>query len=84
MAMDVTFQLLRSVLSSTATLDLFKSIATSRIAEKSTLKAANADVDHELDALKEADLIDTAPNGEKYFVTAKGLKVARDLEKIPA
>jgi len=47
------------------------------------LKAANPEAHQELDALEKADLIGAAPNSGKYYVTAKGLKVARDLEKLP-
>ena len=78
----VTGTLLGSVLSSDAARGLFTLIANSRIAEKSALKASNPNPDAELAALVAADLISSAPNGEKYYVTAKGLKVARDLEKI--
>jgi hypothetical protein len=37
----------------------------------------------ELAALAKADLIGSAPDGAKYYVTAKGRKVARGLEKLP-
>jgi hypothetical protein len=40
--------------------------------------------DRELEALEKADLIGSAASRTKYYLTAKGLKVARDLEKIPA
>ena len=79
----VTVTLLQSVLSSSAVRNLFTTIANSRIAEAAPLKAANPDADQELDALEKADLIGSAPDGAKYYVTAKGLKVARDLEKLP-
>jgi hypothetical protein len=78
-----TLTLLTSVLSSTTVRKLFTTIANSRIAEKSLLKQANPEPDQALDALKEADLIGSGSDGEKYYVTAKGLKVARDLEQIP-
>jgi predicted transcriptional regulator len=84
MAIDtVTATLLGSVLSSSITRNLFTTIAKSRIAEVAPLKAANPEAHQELDALEKADLIGAAPNSGKYYVTAKGLKVARDLEKLP-
>jgi len=84
MAIDtITATLLGSVLGSSVTRDLFTTIAKRRIAETAPLMAANPDADHGLEALKNADLIDASPNGAKYYVTAKGLKVARDLEKLP-
>jgi hypothetical protein len=79
----VTGTLLGSVLSSAATRSLFKVIADKRIAEKAALMAINSNPEADLAALVGADLIGSAPSGEKYYVTAKGLKVARDLEKIP-
>jgi hypothetical protein len=84
MAIDtVTVALLGSVLGSSVTRDLFKTIASRRIAETAPLKASTPDADQELEALEKADLISPAPSGGKYYVTAKGLKVARDLEKLP-
>jgi hypothetical protein len=84
MAIDaVTVTLLGSVLGSSAARDLFKTIARRRIAETAPLKAENPGADQELEALERADLIGSASSGEKYYVTARGLKVARDLEKIP-
>ncbi len=84
MAIDtVTVSLLGSVLGSAAARNLFTTIANMRIAEVGPLRAVNPDADQELDALQKADLISAAPSGGKYYVTAKGLKVARDLEKIP-
>ena len=84
MAIDsVTVALLGSVLGSSVTRDLFTTIANRRIAETAPLRAANPDADQELDALEKADLIGSAPSSGKYYVTAKGLKVARDLEKLP-
>jgi predicted transcriptional regulator len=43
---------------------------------------APRDVQAALDDMERADLISPASGGEKYHVTAKGLKVARDLEKM--
>lgn len=84
MAIDVnTVSLLNSVLSATGARKLFETIATRRIAEKFMLRAEGAEVDRELHALTDADLIGAGANGDKYFVTAKGLRVARDLEKLP-
>jgi len=84
MAIDtVTVTLLGSVLGSSVARNLFTTIANRRITEIAPLKATNPDADQELDALEKADLIGAAPNGGKYYVTAKGLKVARDLEKLP-
>jgi hypothetical protein len=79
----VTGTLLGNVLASSGARSLFTLIANRRIAEKNTLlKAGDADSQAALDALEGADLINSVPGGEKYYVTAKGLKVARDLEKI--
>jgi hypothetical protein len=61
----VTGTLLGSVLSRRSP-QSFTLIANSRIAEKSTLKASNPNADAELAALVGADLINSAPNGEKY------------------
>ena len=84
MAIDtVTATLLGSVLGSSVARNLFTTIANRRIAEMAPLKATNPDAVQELDALEKADLISAAPSGGKYYVTAKGLKVARDLEKLP-
>jgi hypothetical protein len=83
MAIDtVTASLLGSALASSLARRLFTTIANSRIAETAPLKEANPGSDQELDALEKADLISPASSGKKYYVTAKGLKVARDLEKI--
>jgi len=82
MAVDtVTFTLLTSVLSSEAVRKLFKTIANSRIADKSALTEADPQADQALDVLQSADLIGAGADGEKFYVTAKGLKVARDLEQ---
>jgi hypothetical protein len=84
MAIDTTtITLLTSVLSSETVRKLFKTIANSRIAEKSLLKQADPQADQALGALQEADLIGSGSGGSKYYITAKGLKVARDLEQIP-
>jgi predicted transcriptional regulator len=84
MAIDsVTGALLGSVLASSTARNLFTTIVNRRIAEAASLKAANPEADQQLDALEKADLISSAPSGRKYYVTAKGLKVARDLEKLP-
>jgi predicted transcriptional regulator len=78
----VTATLLGSLFSSSSVRSLFTLIANKRIAEKATLKASAPTVEADLAALVEADLISSAPDGEKYYVTAKGLGVARDLDKI--
>jgi hypothetical protein len=84
MVNTVTASLLGSVLGTPAVRNLFTLVANRRIAEKATLPKANdPDVKAALVTLESADLINLSRNGEKYFVTAKGLKVARDLEKIP-
>jgi len=75
---------LGSVLGSSGARKLFTTIASKRIAEAASLKATAPDAGQELDKLEEADLISPASSGEKYYVTAKGLKVARDLEKLSA
>jgi len=83
MAIDpITITLLTSVLSSDTVRKLFKTIANNRIAEKSVLKQTDPEADQALGALQSADLIGAGSEG-KVYVTAKGLKVARDLEQIP-
>jgi hypothetical protein len=80
---DMTVSLLTSVLSSPSTRKLFTTIAAKRIADLVFLKENDSDAAKELNALKEADLIGSAQSGDKVYVTAKGLQVARDLEKLP-
>lgn len=83
MAIDTaTVNLLSSALSSPVARKLFTSIANSRIAEIGSLKEANAGAEQALDTLERADLISIGRSGKSYFVTAKGLKVARDLEQL--
>jgi len=48
-----------------------------------TLKADNPEAAKSLPALQSADLIGADSTGEKVYVTAKGLKVARDIESLP-
>jgi len=79
-----TFTLLGSVLRPATTRELFRKIANSRIAEATQLKADDPAADQDLGILQSADLIASGSNGSKYYVTAKGLKVARDLEQIPS
>jgi hypothetical protein len=82
MAIDTaTVTLLNSTLGSPATRRLFTTIAASRIALLASLKEAGAN-EEELSALQGADLIGANSSGEKFYVTAKGLKVARDLEQL--
>jgi hypothetical protein len=75
--------LMGSVLGPTDIRHLFRVIAQQRIADAASLRANNADADRELKILEEADLIGASPNQTKYYVTAKGLKVARDLDSLP-
>jgi len=77
-----TARLLDSALSSPAARDLFKTIANRRIADVNDFPKDYSEAD--LGALENADLIGkgNASNGTQYFVRAKGLKVARDLEKL--
>lgn len=86
MALDTaTITVLTSVLTSDALRKLFKTVADRRIAEKDVLARvvpADADADQELKTLTQADLIGASTDGQRYFVTAKGLQVARDLEKL--
>jgi hypothetical protein len=76
-----TLQLLDSVLKSEAAREAFKLVASSQIAETSSVKQAVPGAD--LEALKGANLIGSGGGGNKLYVTAKGLQVARDLEKLP-
>ncbi len=77
----VTVTLLNTTLVSPAARKLFTTIASRRIALLASLREAGAN-DEELAALKGADLIEANSNGEKFYVTAKGLKVARDLDML--
>jgi len=79
---NLTVTLLKTILDSSSTRKLFTTIAVNQIAELATLKEAVPNADEELKALQGADLIGANRSGEKYFVTAKGLKVARDLEQL--
>jgi hypothetical protein len=80
MAIDaLTLSLLTSALGSSATRKLFKTIVNLRIVDTASLKEVDPEADQALKALRDADLISSA--ADKYFVTAKGLKVARDLEQ---
>jgi predicted transcriptional regulator len=83
MAIDTaTVHLLSSALGSPVARKLFTTIAKSRIAEIASLKETNPGADQALDTLERADLISIGQSGKSYFVTAKGLKVARDLEQL--
>jgi hypothetical protein len=86
MALDtVTATVLKTVLTSDALKKLFKTVATSRIAEKGALTsviAGESNPEQELDKLTQADLIGASTDGQRYFVTAKGLRVARDLDNL--
>ena len=79
-----TVRLLDSVLGSPSTRQLFTTIANRRIAAADRLKTDHPGVDlsSDLDALEEADLIGAGKERKSYYVTAKGLKVARDLGKL--
>lgn len=74
-----TANLLATLFSTPDNLKLFRQIAHQRIVEKSAL---NGHTD-QLGVLQDADLIEANPGGTRFFVTAKGLQVERDLEKIP-
>jgi hypothetical protein len=84
MAIDtITVMLLKTVLDSSTARKLFTTIATSGIAAAASLEQAGPDVDRQLSALQGVDLIGADRSGERFYVTAKGLKVARDLEQLP-
>jgi hypothetical protein len=81
MAIDIaTVNLLQSVLGPPAVRKLFTTIADMRIVDMETLKADYPEAN--LDALQQANLIDVGNSGKRYYVTAKGLKVARDIAKL--
>jgi hypothetical protein len=80
---SATITVLTSILKTKTIRELFKTIANSRIAERSALEKADPGADEALGVLEKADLIGAASDGKKFYVTAKGLKVARDLEQIP-
>jgi hypothetical protein len=77
----VTYSFLSS--GSTLAKTLFKMVADRRIVAKAALQAVDPAAERDLNALQDADLIGVGSSGEKYYVTAKGLKVARDLENLP-
>jgi predicted MarR family transcription regulator len=84
MAIDpVTITVLTSTLASDAARKLFRKIAASRIADVDSLKKDVPEAQEQLEALKKADLIGLGDSGKNFYVTARGLKVARDLEQIP-
>ncbi len=78
-----TVRLLQSVLSSPSTRRLFTTIADSRIADEDNLphELPLEERKHTLQELKMADLIGRGKQN-RFYVTAKGLKVARDLGKL--
>ncbi|HWF10186.1 MAG TPA: hypothetical protein VG297_17085 [Bryobacteraceae bacterium] len=80
----ITATLLLSVLNSAEVRKLFTTIARNRVADMAQLKAVKPETSNDLSALMDADLIGAGSTGGKYYITAKGLKVARDLEKITA
>jgi len=79
----VTLTLLKTILDSSTTRKLFTTIAASQIAELASLREASPNAAEELSVLQGADLIGADRSGQKFYVTAKGLKVARDLEQLP-
>jgi hypothetical protein len=79
----VTVALLSSTLASQAVRQLFAKIAGNRIANLDSLKTEVPGADEQIAALKDADLVGLGDSGKNLYVTAKGMKVARDLEKIP-
>jgi len=78
-----TILLLSSVLAKSGIRKLFTTIANKRIAEGASLDTSDATAVEGLNQLQEADLIAAGQGGDTYYVTAKGLKVARDLENLP-
>ncbi|HEX7728157.1 MAG TPA: hypothetical protein VF392_03905 [Terracidiphilus sp.] len=83
MAIDaVTATLLSSTLASDVARKLFTKIVVSRIADATSVKTDVPEADKQIEALKEADLIGVGSSGQNVYVTAKGLKVARDLEQM--
>jgi len=79
-----TVALLQSTLATERTRRLFRDIAARRIVSASQLihTSPTTETDNELKSLQEANLIDLASENAVYYVTAKGLKVARDIAKI--
>ena len=75
----VTSSLVPSVLSTESVRSVFKTIAAKQIVDSSSLKERDSEA---LTMLEEADLIGSGAGGAKYYVTAKGLKVARDIEQL--
>jgi hypothetical protein len=86
MALDtIAATVLQTVLTSENLRKLFKTVVDRKIADKSDLAKAvpeGSDAENQLQALTEADLIGPSTDGRKYYVTAKGLKVARDLNNL--
>ncbi len=79
----ITVTLLTSTLASQGARKLFSKIASNCIVNVESLKSEAPDAEQQLEALKDANLIGLGDSGKNLYVTAKGLKVARDLEKIP-
>ena len=78
-----TVQLLTTTLASDLRRKLFSAVVQSRIAGEGKLKeiSPNDDIGSDLEALKSADLIGVGGESQ-YYVTATGLKVARDLKEL--
>jgi hypothetical protein len=85
---SVTATLLTSILGSPEVRKMFRAVADQRIAQKAALVNSNSEdgkqqQENELQELQKAGLIGLAQETGKYYVTAMGLKVARDLESLP-
>jgi hypothetical protein len=90
-----TVILLKSILASDSLRKIFRTVAENRIATKDDLikvvqsapeseaaASGSPDPESQLNALTEADLIGVSSDRQKYYVTAKGLKVASDLNQL--
>ncbi len=85
----ITVDLLNTTLASPESRQLFRRIAARRIEEVSSLQKDFPETEEnpsaltgKLDALKDDDLIGFGSSKDKLYVTAKGLKVARDLKEL--
>ena len=84
MAIDtMTVQLLTTTLASDLRKRLFSAVVGNRIANEGKLKeiSPDNDISSDLEALKSANLIGVGGESQ-YYVTATGLKVARDLKEL--
>ncbi len=86
MAIDtITVNLLETVLNPPSIRKVFTTIADMRIADIEKLGVNHPEITPVvLDTLEHADLIGKGASGRRYYVSARGLKVARNMGKLYA